>query len=149
MQKIKLRIGLLIVSLAAFFGPFGAVVAHERNKRSAELAMERKTYLAEQLETEQNRQAYFESVDAKRAEMRTYMEEEKRKYEMLLASQKEEVARHQHIATRTKTQTVVKKQSVQVAAKSSGSSSSQKTSASPSAKVTVSAPVAATKTKTS
>ncbi len=149
MQKIKLRIGLLIVSLAAFLGPFGAVIAHERNKKSAESAIERKAYLAEQLEIERNRQTYFESVDAKRAEMKAYMDEEKRKYETLLANQKEEIARHQRIATRTKTQTVVKKQSVQVAAKSSGSSSTPKSLTSPSAKVTVSAPKAATKTKTS
>jgi hypothetical protein len=146
MQKIKLRISLLIVSIAAFLGPFGAVIAHERNKKSVESATERKAYLAEQLEIERGRQAYFESVNAKRAEMKAYMEEEKREYETLLASQKEEIARHQRIATRTKTQAVVKKRSVQVATKSSSSS---KSSTSPSVNVTASAPKAATKTKTS
>lgn len=152
MQKIKLRIGLFIVSLAAFLGPFGAVIAHERNKKSAELETDRRAYLAEQLKTEQSRQAYFGSVDAKRAEMKAYMEAEKQKYEALLASQKETVAQHQLIATRTTTQTVVRKQSVQVATKPSSSSKSSgasKSTATPSVSVTTNTPKAATKTKTS
>ncbi|MFZ1626733.1 MAG: hypothetical protein WAT81_02935 [Candidatus Moraniibacteriota bacterium] len=124
-------------------------------KKTEKQDVERKAYLTEQLTTEKSRQAYFTAIDAKRTELKDYMKEEEQKYQALLATQKDTVAGHQRIATRTTTQSVVKKQTVQVAAKPSSASSkssssgSTKSSAAPSVNVATSAPKAATKTKTS
>ncbi|MFA9262674.1 MAG: hypothetical protein ACEQSB_05010 [Undibacterium sp.] len=146
MANIKLRIVFFILTAAAFFGPFGAVIAHERNKQIEKLALERKEYLAAQLDTEQARLEYLKAIDGKRAEMLAYMASEKQRYEALLASQKTEVANHQRVATRTVTKNVVQTQTVAATTKSTGSSTA---STKPTTAVKVSAPKAATKTKTS
>jgi hypothetical protein len=146
MANIKLRITLFILTAAAFFGPFGAVIAHERNKQAEKIALERKEYLTAQLDTEQARLDYLKAIDGKRAEMLAYMASEKQRYEALLASQKTEVANHQRLATRTVTKNVVQTQTVPATTKSTGSSTA---SAKPTTTVKASASKPATKTKTS
>lgn len=138
-----------------FLVPLGQSSQRVEQKKTEKQDVERKAYLTEQLTTEKSRQAYFTAIDAKRTELKDYMKEEEQKYQALLATQKDTVAGHQRIATRTTTQSVVKKQTVQVAAKPSSASSkssssgSTKSSAAPSVNVATSAPKAATKTKTS
>lgn len=144
MANTKLRTLLFVLTATAFFGPFGAVIAHERNKQAEKMALERKTYLDAQVDTERARLDYLKAVDAKREEMKAYMASEKQRYEALLATQSAEVAKHQRLATRTVTKDVVQTKTVQT------SSTSKSTASKPSTTVTSSAPTkAATKTKTS
>lgn len=142
MGKIKLRLLLFVLSFAAFFGPFGAVIAHERSKFFSRLSEGRKAYLAEQAETERARVAYLQDVEVKRGEMKAYMETEKARYESILANQKTEIEKHQRVATRTTTVNTVQKQTVSTPAKTT-------TTAKPAATVKKSKPKAAAKTKTS
>lgn len=145
MANIKLRIALFVLTATAFFGPFGAVILHERNKQAEKLALEQKTYLAAQVDTERARLDYLAQVEAKRNEMKAYMESEKQRYEVLLASQKTEVANHQRLATRTVTKDVVQTKTVQTTTKKAPTSTASK----PTVTVKASTPKAATKTKTS
>ncbi len=146
MANTKLRITLFLLTAAAFFGPFGAVIAHERNKQAEKLELERKAYLSAQVDTERARLEYLKAIDAKREEMKAYMASEKERYEALIATQSGEVAKHQRLATRTVTKDVVQTKTIQTTASAKSTASSSK----PSTTVKSSAPTkTATKTKTS
>ncbi len=111
MGKGKLRFIILLIALISFSGALFGVLYHEQEKRIAKAERNRQVFLEEQQAIEQDRRQYFESVAAKKAELRSGMTESKKQYEELLRNQPDTVAKNQTTTTQKVTvpvQTAVK-----------------------------------------
>ena len=109
--KGKLRFIVVLVVMITLSGALFGVLYHEQEKRIAKAEWNRRAFLEEQQIIEQDRKQYFESVAAKRAELRSGMTESKNQYEELLKNQSDVIAKNQKTTTQTVTvpvQTTVK-----------------------------------------
>ena len=99
------------VVIIAFSALFFGVLYREQARRIAKAESDRQAFLESQRLIEQDRKQYFESVAAKRADLRAGMLESKRQYEELLKNQPQAIAQNQKTTTQTVTvpvQTTVK-----------------------------------------
>ncbi len=111
MEKGKIRFIVALVVVIALAGSLFGVLFHEQKKRIATAELNRKSFVEEQQAVEQARKQYFDSVAAKRAELRSGMTESKNQYEELLKNQSDVIAKNQKTTTQTVTvpvQTTVK-----------------------------------------
>ncbi|MBP6889707.1 MAG: hypothetical protein KBC83_03745 [Candidatus Moranbacteria bacterium] len=115
MEKGKIRFAVLIVVFVVFFGFLFGVLYHEQEKRIAKAEFDRQVFLEEQKLIEQERKRYFESVTAKRIELRSGMADSKRQYEELLKNQSDSIAQNQTTTTQMVTVPVQTKVTTPVA----------------------------------
>ena len=111
MEKGKIRFIIALVVTIAFSALLFGVLYREQVRRIAKAESDRQAFLESQRLIEQDRKQYFESVAAKRADLRAGMLESKRQYEELLKNQPQAIAQNQKTTTQTVTvpvQTTVK-----------------------------------------
>lgn len=131
MNKIGLRITLILFFLILFGGSFFAVLASEENKRLTKSKVDQEQFLSDVREIERARQTYLENVLQARTASKEGMATAKKQYEKLLSDQPALIQQN-----RKQTTTTVK-QLVPVATSSNVSSTQ------------ASKPKSTTKTKTS
>ena len=111
MEKGKIRFIIAHVVIIAFSALLFGVLYREQARRIAKAESDRQAFLEQQQAVEQDRKQYFESVAAKRIDLRAGMLESKRQYEELLKNQPQAIAQNQKTTTQTVTvpvQTTVK-----------------------------------------
>ena len=126
MKKYILRTFLLLFVLAAFFGPFAAIMAIESTKREAE----KLAASAEASGTAEARYEYYQEINQNKADLKKAMEDAKAEYEQLLQNQPDLINQKKTTATQTTVKPVTTQKVVQK-------------------KVTAAKPKASTKTKSS
>ena len=111
MEKGKIRFIIALVVIIASSALLFGVLYREQARRIAKAESDRQAFLEQQQAVEQDRKQYFESVAAKRIDLRAGMLESKRQYEELLKNQPQAIAQNQKTTTQTVTvpvQTTVK-----------------------------------------
>lgn len=103
MEKGKIRFIVALVVVIALAGSLFGVLFHEQKKRIATAELNRKSFVEEQQSLEQARKQYFDSVAAKRTDLRASMSESKQQYEQLLKNQQDAIAQSQTTTTQTVT----------------------------------------------
>jgi hypothetical protein len=104
MNTLKTRFFLLLFVFAAFFGPFAAVIATEKSKRSESLAAKEEEIALARKEAAFARYQYYLDVQSKRNDLKQAMADAKIQYEQLLKEQPDLVKEKQT----TTEQTVIK-----------------------------------------
>lgn len=110
MGKFKVRFWLFVVTVLAFFLPFGAIITIEQGKRVEKISAELQAYAAAQ---EAARQAALEreqAIAAERQQSRQDMQQAKAQYETLLRDQAGAIAAHQSTQTTTVNEPIVVQQ---------------------------------------
>lgn len=87
MDKIKIRVIVILLSIIAFGGTYFAVLAAEENKRLAKNTVDREQFMNDVRELDRARQAYLDSVLQNRAASKQDMTTAKAQYEELLKNQ--------------------------------------------------------------
>lgn len=87
MDKIKIRIIVILLSIIAFGGTYFAVLAAEESKRLAKQSVDQEEFLKSIREMDLARKSYLESVMQSRAASKQNMDQAKQQYEELLKNQ--------------------------------------------------------------
>ena len=103
MGKGKIKFLVFLVVILGLFGVLFVVLATEEEKRLVKAAQNRQAFLEEQQAIVESRQKYFESIEAKRAELRSEMDAAKQNYEQQIADQPAAIAGQQTTKTTTVT----------------------------------------------
>lgn len=104
MKKFLTRFFLLTFALAAFIGPFVAVMTIEKSKRAEKIVVEERTAAQAEREAAVARYQYYLEVADRKTNLKEAMAEAKTQYEELLKAQPDLVKEKQT----TVTQTVIK-----------------------------------------
>ena len=136
MANLKVRMVLGFLTLAAFFGPFMAVVAIENAKRDSKATREQELAIAAKKEADDARYQYYLSVTQQRDNLKQSMTDAKAQYEQLLKDQPALVQNKKKTVTQTTLEPVTSKKVV-----------SQPSTTTTTKAATVSTPAAATTPK--
>ncbi|MCW1888673.1 MAG: hypothetical protein KIH67_003925 [Candidatus Moranbacteria bacterium] len=109
MKKYLIRTFLLIFVLAAFFGPFAAIMAIESNKRDAE----KLSAATEASDAVEARYQYYQDINQTKADLKKAMDEAKAEYEQLLKDQPSLIDNQKTTTTKTTVKPVVTQKVVQ------------------------------------
>lgn len=118
MDKIKIRIIVILLAIIAFGGTYFAVLAAEESKRLAKNTADREQFMNDVRELDRARQLYLESVMRHRVASKQNMDQAKQQYEELLKNQPTLIQENQK-------QTTAKVEQLVPVAKSSNVSTAQ------------------------
>lgn len=94
MKNLRTRTAIIVFSAVALVGFFALVVRYETVKKIAKEERQRKEYLESKSAMDRQREERFAAITGKKESFLSDMENAKRQYEDLLASQKTLVAEH-------------------------------------------------------
>lgn len=135
MSKFATRFFLLVFVLAAFVGPFAAIVTLDKAKRAEKIIVEQKEAARAQKEAAAVRYQYYLDVNDRRNNLKQAMQDAKSQYEQLIKDQPALVKEKQTAVTQTVIKPVVTQKIVEqkVAASSASSSTTTTKAAKPKA----------------
>ncbi len=118
MANIKVRFFLTLLVLAAFFGPFMAVIAVENARRENKVLSDKEIAAAAKKEADDARYQYYLGIAEQRDVLRKSMANSKSQYEQLLKDQPQLIKDNQKTVTQTTTEPVKVQKVVSVPVKS-------------------------------